>query len=246
MTRLLGAALAIALVSNLAGVARADDKADTILDKAIKALGGQEKLDKADAISVSSKGTARFQGNESDVTWKSTVKGTDHMRNELKSDQFNAIFVLAGDKGWGKFGDETREMEGGFLANQKRNLAMQLVPMRPVVLKGKGFKYEAVGEQQVGGKPASGLKVTDPDGKDFTLYFDNETGLPVLLKAKITGFNGEEFDQETTYADYKDFDGIKKATKVETKRNGELFSNQTVTDFKVLDKVDPETFTEPK
>ena len=58
------------------------------------------------------------------------------------------------------------------------------------------------------------LKVTGPDGKDFTLCLDKESGLPVKLVAKVLSFQGEEYTSETTYADYKDFGGIKKATKV--------------------------------
>jgi hypothetical protein len=50
----------------------------------------------------------------------------------------------------------------------------------------------------------------------------------------------------TTYTDYKDFGGIKKATKGEVKRNGEVFQVFEMTEFKVLDKVEPNTFTEPK
>ena len=84
------------------------------------------------------------------------------------------------------------------------------------------------------------------DGKDFTLYFDKETGLPVKQVAQVRGFMGDEFTQETTFADYKDFGGIKKATKIESKRDGQRFIEQEVTEFKTLDKVDPATFEEPK
>ena len=57
---------------------------------------------------------------------------------------------------------------------------------------------------------------------------------------------GGEFTQETTFSNYKEFDGIKKATKSESKRNGEKFLTTEVTEFKVLKKVDPKTFDEPK
>ncbi len=46
-------------------------------------------------------------------------------------------------------------------------------------------------------------------------------------------------------SDFKDFGGIKKATKVVSKRDGEDFIKSETTDFKVLDKVDPKAFTEP-
>jgi hypothetical protein len=118
---------------------------------------------------------------------------------------------------------------------------MTLLPLRE-----KAFKVEPAKEDKVDGKPAVGLKVTGPDGKDFTLYFDRESGLPVKQVAKVVGFTGEEFTQETIFSDYKEFGGIKKATKVENKRDGQKFLEQNVTEFKVLDKVDPKTFAEPK
>ncbi len=119
--------------------------------------------------------------------------------------------------------------------------------MTLVALKGKAFKVETADEVKVDDKPAAGIKVTGPDKKDFTLYFDKESGLPVKLVATVAGFgNGEDFSQETTYKDYKDFDGIKKATKVESKRNGEAFIKSEITEFKLVDKVDPKTFSAPE
>ena len=156
--------------------------------------------------------------------------------------------VLDGSKGWRKFGDSSSELEGDALANEKRVVYLNVIPITLVGLKGNGFKYEAAGEEKVGEKPAAVLKVTGPDGKDFKLSFDKESGLPVkLVASNLLGFQGgEEYTMEMTFANYKDFDGVKKATKVEMKRNGEAFQNFEVTEFKVLDKVEADTFTEPK
>jgi hypothetical protein len=51
------------------------------------------------------------------------------------------------------------------------------------------------------------------------------------------GSQGREFTQETTFGDYKEFDGIKKATKIERRRDGEKILEQEITEFKVLDKI---------
>ena len=60
MKPLLGASLAILLVT--AGQSRADDKdPNAILDKAIKAVGGEEKLKKLDAWTTKSKGDDHLQ-----------------------------------------------------------------------------------------------------------------------------------------------------------------------------------------
>ena len=90
------------------------------------------------------------------------------------------------------------------------------------------------------------LKVTGPDGKDSRSALDKETGLPLKWVGKRVGYKGGEYTAETTFADYKEFDGIKKATKVETNRDGEPFEKWEVTEFKVLDNVEPDTFAEPK
>jgi hypothetical protein len=251
MKRLVGCALLAALVFGLAGPVRGDDKeAQAVLDKAIKALGGADKLGSLQAFTWKSKGKISFGGNDNEFTSTSTAEGLDHFRSEFEGDfggnKVQGVTVLAGDKGWRKFGDMSMELDKDGVANEKRNLYLQLVPATLVPLKGKGFKVESAAAEKVGNKPAAVLKVTGPDGKDFKLYFDQESGLPVRLVAKVIGFMGEEFTQDTTYAGYKDFGGVKKATKVESKRDGEKFLEGEITDFKPVDKVDPKTFTEPK
>jgi hypothetical protein len=252
MKRLLGCVMLTALVSGLAGPARgADDKeVQAVLDKAIKALGGAEKLGAAKAYTWKGKGKISFGGNDNEFTASATVQGLDHIRSEFEGDfmgnKVQGATVLAGDKGWRKFGDMGSAMDKDGVANEKRTVYLQVIPVTILPLKDKGFKVEAAGTEKVGDKPAVVLKVTGPDGKDFKLFFDKEGGLPVKLVAKVIGFMGEEFTQETTFSGYKEFGGIQKATKVESKRDGEKFLSQEITEFKTLDKVDPKTFTEPK
>jgi len=156
------------------------------------------------------------------------------------------VTVLDGDKGWRKFGEMAMEMDGDAVANEKRSLYLQSIPAMLARLKGKGFKIEAAAEEKVGDKPTAVIKVTGPDGKDFTLSFDKESGLLVKQVATVIGFMGEEFTQETSYSDYKDYDGIKLASKRQSKRDGQKFIEQEVTEFKVLDKAPAGTFAEPK
>ena len=70
--------------------------------------------------------------------------------------------------------------------------------------------------------------------------------MPAKVVAKVTGFMGEEFTQETTFDGYKEMDGIKKATKLKSTRDGSKFLDVELTEFKVVDKHDAKTFTEPE
>ena len=246
----LGAVLATLVLTGPISPARADDKdPNTILDKAIKALGGEEKLNKVGAITWKFKGTITFNGSDNDIKIHATAQGLDHYRSEFEGEfggnPIKGVTVLNGDKGWRKFGDDINDLDEDAIANEKRTLYLQLVPVTLVSLKGKGFKIESAAEEKVDGKPAAVIKATGPDKKDFTIYFDKESGLPVKISAKVVGFGGEDFTQDTTFKEYKDFGGIKKATKVDSKRDGEDFIKSEITEFKVLDKVDAKTFNQP-
>jgi hypothetical protein len=252
MARLIGGFIMAALLCGLAGPARAaDDKdASAVIDKAIKALGGEEKLKPLGICTWKAKGKINFQGNEGDVAVTVTTEGLDHSRQDIDLDfggmMVKGVIVLNGDKAWRKFGDMLMELGKDEVATSKRGVYLQVVPMLMLPLKGKEFKTALAGEEKVGDKAAVVLKITPPQGEDFKLYLDKDSGLPIKLVAKVKGFMGEDVTQETTYGDYKEMAGIKKATKLETKRDGMKFQDFTVNELKALDKVDPATFAEPK
>ena len=243
----------IPLVTMLGLVAlptRADEtRVNQVLDKAIKALGGQEKLAKANAFTWKAKGKVTIEGNENEFHGESTVQGIDHFHStfegEFNGNPFKALTVLSGGKGWRKFG-EIQEMEPDAIKNEKRVVYLVVVPMTILPLKSMDFKVQAAADEKINDKPVATLKVTGPDGKDFTLSFDKDTGLPVRTVATVAGWMGDEYVQEVHYSDYRDFDGLKRPTKVLVKRDGEPFVSYEITEFKVLDKVPAETFAEPK
>ncbi len=252
MKRTIGAWLAAAFLLLGQGVqARADDKDVTaVLDRAIAALGGEAKLARATAISWKGKGTIIFNENDNPIRTKTTLQGIDHHRAEFEGDfngnEVKGATVLAGEKGWRKFGEETQDLEGDGLAAEKRRAYLQAASTTILPLKGKSFKVESAPDQQVAGRAAAAIKATGPDGKTFTLAFDKETGLPVRMTATVRGWQGEDYEQETTMADFQDFGGIKFPTKTESKRDGNPFVKLELSEFKVEDKADPDTFAEPK
>jgi hypothetical protein len=252
MRRLFGVVLATGLVLSIrGGVQAADPDAKAVLDKAIAAAGGESKLSalESKAIETKAKGSLSYGGADGDFHTRSVTQGINRFRQEFDGDiagnQIKGVTVVDGDKGWRNFAGQSGKLEDDQLAAQKRSTYLSLAPATLLPLKGKDFTIESAKEDKVDNKPAVVLKIDGPDKKSFQLWFDKETGLPVKLVAKVSGFQGEEFTQETTYSKYKDFDGVKRATKIDTKHNGEKFINIEITDVKPLDKVDPKTFAEP-
>jgi hypothetical protein len=253
MTRRHRATFAAAGIVLLIGSSlRADSSksAEATIDKAVEALGGEATLKGVKAYTWKSKGKINIGGNESEFTGQATVDGLDRLRQsfegEFNGEKVKGLTVVDGDKGWRKFGDMAMELDKDAMAVAKRSMYLNAASSNPLVLKGKGFKFKSAPDEKVDGKDAACIEATGPDGKDFKLFFDKVTGLPIKEVARVIGFGGEELTQESLFKEFKAFDGgFKTATKVEIKHDGEKFLNFEASDFKKLDTVDPKTFSNP-
>ena len=186
MRRILPATLLLALTAGVTAPALADEKeAKATIDKAIQAMGGEEKLSAIKAFSAKGKGQITLDGNDLDFTFEMTTQGNDKYRSTYEVDaggtKFEGGTVLDGEKGWRKQEGEVKKLGGKELALEKRNAYLDVVPILMVPLKGKDFKLESAADDKVGGMAVAVVRVTGPEGKDFTLYFDKVSWLPVKM-----------------------------------------------------------------
>ena len=240
-----------ALVLVVAGPTRAEEgDSKAVIAKAIKAMGGEEKLTKAlKGHTVKEKGILSIMGGDNPISIEVTVAGLDKYRSKFKGEfggmEIEGVTVLSGDKGTRSFAGNDMEMDKDGVASEKRNIYLAAIASLVVPLNEKGFKSEAAGEEKIDGKAAVALKVTGPDGKESKMFFDKETGLPVRQVAKVNNFMGQEVTQETTYSNHKDMDGVKHAGKLVIKHDGEKLMELEITEFKIVDKLDTKIFDKP-
>ncbi len=241
-------AAAVALLG--AGPARADD-AKALVDKAIKAVGGAEKLAKYKAETYKGKGKFYGMGEGIDFTGEWAMQLPDRMRVKIDVDangmQLAIVRVANGDKVWMSFNGTTTEVDDKDEIAETRdglhhNWVASLLP-----LKDKAFTLALVGEEKVGDRPAVGVKASHKGRRDINLFFDKEKGL--LLKtvtvAKGRDTGGKEVTQETLYSDYKEEDGIKRPRKVVINRDGKVYIESEMTELKPHEKLDDATFAKP-
>jgi hypothetical protein len=245
-------AAALGMVLGVTGLARADERADAeaLLDKGIKALGGEANLTKFKAATWKAKGKIHFGDETDDFTGEWALQAPDQFRVALevigKQGTYKQVRVLSGDKGWIKIdNEETSDLPKETLAEEKKNMHAHWVATL-VPLKDKSLKLAPLPEGKVGDRPVVGVKVTGPDGREFRLFLDRESGLPLKSEWQVRDVrSGKEITQEVTYADYKDVDGIKRAMKLTVQRDGKPFAEQDISDFKPLEKLDDKTFAKP-
>jgi hypothetical protein len=238
------AGLLIILAATSAGRAWADDRAEAraVIDRAIRATGGEEKLAKFKAQTWREKGKFYGLGDGLPYTGKSAVQFPDKFRMEIEG-----VFtiVLNGDKGWVQSQGETKEMTKEQLASQKEGLyggwVSTLIP-----LKDRAFTLSPLAEVRVNNRPAVGVKVSRKGHKDVSLYFDKETGLLVKSEQRVhSAEQDKEVLQESIYSDYKEVEGVKVPMKGTIKRDGKPYVEAENQDVKPAGKLDESVFAKP-
>jgi hypothetical protein len=226
-------------------LARADDSAAAraLIDKAMKAAGGEDKLAKLKGQSYDERGLWYGMGEGLPYTGKYDIQWPDRYRVEIEG-----IFtlVMTGDKGWIKTAQGTADMTEDQRTREKENLyAGYVAALWP--LKDKDFVLALLPEITVEDRPAVGVKVTRKDRPDVSLYFDKKTGL--LTKAEHMALaedpKAARVKQETFMSQYKEIAGVKVPTKVVMNRDGKRYVEATVQDVKLTEKLDDSVFAKP-
>jgi hypothetical protein len=252
MARFRYAVLTFGFVLAIAAPARADDEADArkIIEKAVKAHGGQEKLDKLPGGVIKFKGTFHGTGEGIAVSGEVASQGSDKHRVDMEIDaggmKFPIVIVVAGDKGWTKLGKDVKEFDKDELKEaQEEAYSGWVATLAP--LKDKQFKLATLGEIKVEKRPAVGVKVSSKGHRDVELYFDKETGLLVKAETRVKDeMSGQEVAEESFPSEYKDVQGTKQAMKFVVKRNGKLFMEGEASEVKLYEKLDDSLFKKPE
>jgi len=250
MRRLLSVACAAAVLI-LAPAARADDKdARAIIEKAIKANGGADKIDKVKAVVVKGKGTVHVMAMDLDFTSVNSSQDADKMRVEVDVTvmgmDFKTVQIFNKDKAWsgvnGTFTELPKEAVEEFQEKMHGSRVGRLTPL----LKDKEFKLSALGESKVGGKEAVGVRVEYKGKRDINVYFDKKTSLMLKTETREKDLqSGMEVNSETFMEEYKDKDGLPVPHKITVKRDDKPFVELEVTDYKAEDKLDDSLFAKP-
>jgi len=247
---LLGLCLAVT-----ASATGADDDVTQLIDRALKAHGGAERLAQPRAYTVVVEMTARSRRAPSGVSSTATHSFQPPNQYRLEEDALRGgrpskyVEVYNGNRGWTK--------RDGVL----QPMAAKTAAQPPDVQQGFGYKFvlclrdrkstaAALGALKVGTTAAFGVKVTRPIGRgseERRLYFDTETGL--LLKSELHArlSTGGELASEQTWADWKLIDGIAVPHRVTNaiRDAGSTVHERVFTDFKFADKLDPKLFDRP-
>ncbi len=222
----------------------AQDDVQKIIDKAVKAHGGAANLAKYKAYHLQFKGTRDIQGNAAAFTQEVFFQFPDKLKEtttiEFMGQERVSSMIVNGDEVSFTARGQDKPVSESFKKEMQE--ALHVVRLRiALALNNKELKFSPLGEVQVNGKPAVGLKVSAKDRRDVNLFFDKESGL--LVKSERQFLQGDkEATEERIVEEFQEVQGVKIAKKTRLLRDGQRLLDAEVTQAKVLEKLNDAVF----
>lgn len=251
------------LAALAAPAVRADDAAAArdLIDRAIRAHGGEAAMAKWPVVTVKSEGI--FHGHDRTPVFfftsetaahgpdrhRSVVDGKITVPNGKPNPQlFRVTNILDGERGWvhmaGSDKVETRDFTAAELARAKESAyAGWVATLLP--LKDAAFTLALAGESKVQNEPAVGVRVSSRGRRDVTLFFDKRSHLLVKTETRGQAGTGVEGQVELFLSRYKDVDGVQRPMHLMLQHDGRPLMSNFVLDYQLLAESKAETFAKP-
>jgi hypothetical protein len=215
-----------------------EPRPEEIVDKAIRAHGGEEKL--AGLTAFTSKVRTAYPDA---ATWDAeiAVQLPGRYRAERTTSSGGksrtTLIVIDGDQGWMKTNALVTPYPKAFIASFFKYTIPYEGPRSVLRLRARqrnaSCQFTTTGEGTVEGRPAVGLRMKLEGGPEATWYFDKETGLLLQEVERTKRFEGEDDVVETIYGDYQTVGGFPMARKETSRRDGKEAYTSELIDFKV-------------
>jgi hypothetical protein len=239
-----------------------DAQVRAIIDKAIQAHGGADKLSQFKAVSAKWAGKHRIENEHyGDAVRVVTYEmPADKIRFDFevenpKGNNFAFSRVVSGKKGWQGSGRRTRDLNEAEVTQIVDELyahwLASVVPLQDVMLlKEKGFEFSVFGNVPVGGKDAVGVRVLCQGRPDVLLFFDKATGLVIKSERRAKDpVTNREYTAESSYRDHKAFQGVMWPTIRLDRRDGmDLEENSgrfELSEFQAVGKLEDSSLARP-
>jgi hypothetical protein len=247
MRRALLPVLSVLLLGVGPAARAADDDVKAIIAKAIKAHGGEEKLNKYKAIQARGKGKADTPVGEIEFTHETSVMLPDKFKEvtelEVMGKKLRIVTLIVGDKVTIEANGEKVDLPDKAIDVLKETAYQTRVARLVPLLKEKEFELSTLGESKVNGKPAVGVLVKSKGHSDMNLYFDKGTGLIAKVeKRSADPMSGNEFTEERIIIEYQKVDGMPVPKKVVINHDGKKAVEVEVDEVKQLEKLDDSEF----
>ncbi len=211
---------------------------------AAAAATGEDALKKVETLSFTSAGDVNAPMGTLAVDSKSKLGYPDRGRFEVSLQMGAFTQGFDGKAGWASSDQGIFELPADLNGEYLRGIDLSGgIGIYKKFFAGKA-EAEFSGEKEFAGQKTLLVEWSGPTGK-VKLYFDATSKLLVGAKYRAVTMQGA-FEEERRWTDFREVEGLKFPFHWVTYRDGSLYSDMTVKELKLNEKMEPSTFAKPQ
>jgi hypothetical protein len=242
-------ALVLVAVALVGPAAVAQESARAVIERAVAAHGGREKLTRVRADRVRLRGVLQVGASRVPFTNEVIVQLPRHYRSVVEvhvgSRPQTVVHVLSGDEASITVDGQPQVISAAHRAQLRQTLeldsAMRLVPL----LNNPDYRLTHLGTFQMQGREVVGIRVQGKGQRDLKMYFDMHNGLLVKAEHLLDGIGGKDVHQEVYYSAYREAGGYLRPGRLAAYRDGKKIMEAELIEAVPLENVSPGTFQHP-
>lgn len=240
------AALGLLVCCVIPGTAADSDKESReILDRAIRAHGGADALNKTHNCKRTDRGTQALLDKEETFVGQVSRSLPDKIRLQIEvGKNFRTLIVLDGENGYQSDNNgPAAKMQPARLKELREEIYLTWITTLSPLTK-KEFTLTTLPPTKFEGEEAVGFKVEYRGHADTKLYFGKRSGLLIRAERRVME-GGIGVDKEYIYSAHQRISGVVVATKETHRVNKKKWTEFTAGDYSFPGKFAPATFARP-
>jgi outer membrane lipoprotein-sorting protein len=226
------------------------DAARAIIERAIEAHGGEERLARNRASRVRYRGTFFLPMKKTaPFTAETTFQLPNHFKTVVEQTTADmkthkAVHIIMGDKMTVTDDGRPRELDAALAQEIRAKMQLQKAVLLVPLLRDRNYQFGVLDEVKVNDRPAVGVRVapTGKAGVEMRLYFDKELSLLVKTEYLRSDGAGKQAREECYFGDFKDDAGYKRPYKSTVYFGGTKIVELEVIDVKTYQRLDDSEF----
>jgi len=224
-------------------------KAADLLDAAVAAAGGAERLSSLESLSVDASATMKSPMGEVDLGTHALRVYPTSMRQEIQTPMGQMVMVVTPDDAFMVTPQGTAPMPSSRADNARQDLWRDPVSLLKAWVErgrgGEGVTATAAGTDTVDGASVD-LVEMEVDGVVTTLAIDPDSGHVVELRYQGTGPQGAPGTVRDSYSDFRDVDGLVYPYSTITTFEGDQVSSVSIQSLTLNPETPTDAFDRPQ
>jgi hypothetical protein len=221
------------------------DEATAVLERAIQAHGGAERLERTKRGHIKAEWKGQSLGNTLQMTWEVTFDLPKRYKRKMVGTKggkaLDGESAVMGTKGWSRQGQDPPQEDTAVMVHPLEDhwhaILAQLLHLRS-----KDTELKILAEETKGGRRLVGIRFASPRAA-ADLYFDKTTG---LLARRQWPLPHPFFNADTIlYGDYREVGGVHYPMHWEGTLNNTSSLDIRIISLDFLDKIDESAFAKP-